>query len=323
MFVTRRERLKALLAGRPVDRVPSALWRHFPEADFQPDAFVEASLQFHRNHDLDLVKINPRSSFGIRDYGAQDEFDGDFLGRCRYLNEVIQSPADWRRLRPLDPRAGWLGQTGECIRRIVAGVDPDTPVIATVFSPATQAKNLAGFDRLAKHWRDHPADVRAGLATLAESSVRFLESLRDVAIDGIFYPIQECGLPDLSPDYHTMCADLDRAILRAGPYWLNMLHLHGPIVGFDAYAAYPVSVLHWDECASGISLEEGRRRFAGLVCGGIAWPDEGWGDIASVRNARRLAIERIGAERLVLGAGCVIPYRTPAAYVDAFCSPDV
>ena len=321
--MTRRQRLEALLAGRPTDRVPRALWRHFPDADYQPDAFVEASLQFHKQHDLDLVKINPRSSFGIRDYGAQDEFEGDFLGRCHYLNQVVQSPADWRKLRPLDPRTGWLGQTAECIRRIVAGADRTTPVIATVFSPAAQAKNLAGPARLAEHWRDHPADVRAGLATLTESSLRLLQSLSDVPIDGVFYAIQECGLPDLSPDYQTMCGDLDRAILTARPYWLNMLHLHGRIVGFDAYATYPVSVLHWDECESTISLTDGRRRFPGLVCGGIAWPDDGWPDAAAVRNARRLAVERIGVERLVLGAGCVIPYQTPPEHVDAFCSPDV
>ena len=320
--MTRRQRFEALLAGKPADRVPRALWHHFPDADFKLEAFVEATLRFHRRHDLDLLKINPRSSFPVRDYGAQDGFDGDVLGRCHYVSAVVQSPADWHKLPVLDPSAGWLGQTGECIRRIVPGVNPDTPVIATVFSPATQAKNLAGAARLLEHWREHPADLRAGLEILTESTLRFLQSLRRTRIDGLFYAIQECGLADLSPSYEKMCGDLDRRILTAQPYWLNVLHLHGKIVRFEDYTNYPVSVIHWDEVESGISLADGRKRFSRLVSGGVPWPDNGWPDVAEARNAARSAVERIGAERLMLSAGCVIPYKTPPEVVDAFSSFD-
>jgi uroporphyrinogen decarboxylase len=320
--MTRKQRFEALLAGKPADRVPRAVWHHFPDADFKLEAFVDASLRFHRQHDLDLLKINPRSSFPVRDYGAQDAFDGDLLGRCHYVNEVVQSPQDWRKLRPLDPTAGWLGQTGECIRRIIAGVDPDTPVIATVFSPATQAKNLAGAARLAAHWREHPDDLRAGFEVLTESTLRFLQGLRGLRIDGLFYAIQECGLPDLSPSYARMCGDLDRAILTAESYWLNVLHLHGKIVRFADFSDYPVRVIHWDERESGISLSEGRELFPGIVSGGIAWPDEGFTNATAARHAARAAVERIGTTRLMLSAGCVIPYQTPPEVVDAFCSFD-
>jgi uroporphyrinogen decarboxylase len=295
------------------------LWHHFPRADYHADAFVEATLDFHRRHDLDFVKISPRSSFCLRDYGAQDSLDVDLLGRPRYLNQVVREPSDWRKLRPLDPAAGWLGHTAECIRRIVAGVDPHTPVLTTIFSPATQARNLAGAATLTAHWRDHPGDVRAGLATLTESTLRFVSSL-EAPIDGLFYAIQECGLPDLAPGCLEMCSEFDHAILCARPWWLNVLHLHGKITGFDDYARYPVSVVHWDETESAISLAEGRDRCSKLVSGGVAWPDEGWPDTASLVNTARAAVARNGTERLVLAAGCVIPYQTPPEHIDAFCS---
>ena len=320
--MNRRQRFEALLTGRLADRVPRVLWHHFPRADYNADAFVEATLDFHRRHDLDFVKIGPRSSYCLRDYGAQDDCEVDHLGRPRYLNQVVREPSDWRKLRPLDPTVGWLGHTAECIRRIVAGVDPHTPVLATIFSPATQARNLAGVATLTAHWRDHPSDVRAGLETLAESTLRFLSSLVKVRIDGLFYAIQECGLPDLTPSYVEMCSTFDHAILCARPYWLNMLHLHGNIIGFDDYARYPVSLVHWDETESGISLAEGRDRCSKLVSGGVAWPDEGWPDAASLTNAVKAAVARTGTERLVLAAGCVIPHATPPGHIHAYCTFD-
>lgn len=42
------ERVRAALAGRPVDRVPISFWRHFPDLDLEPAAPAGALLDFHR-----------------------------------------------------------------------------------------------------------------------------------------------------------------------------------------------------------------------------------------------------------------------------------
>ncbi len=320
--MTKRHQIENVLAGRATTRVPRALWRHYPHEEYDGEAFVRATLEFHARHDFDVVKIGPRSSFGIRDYGVRDEFAGDYLGRPRYLNQIVQTPDDWRKLLPLDPAKGWLAHTAGCVREICTRADPGTPRILTIFSPATQAKNLAGATRLAEHWRLHPAELRAGLQTLTESTLAFLHSLRGTAIDGVFFAIQECGLGELKPDYLAMCGDLDRAILTANDYWLNVLHLHGKVIGFDGYARYPVSVLHWDETEAGLTLAEGRSRFAGIVSGGVDWPADGWASPDAVKSAARSVPNRNGAERLLVSAGCVIPWQTPAEHIDAFCAFD-
>ena len=318
-----RERLRAVLAGRPADRVPRALWLHHPQADFDRAAFVAATLAFHRRHVLDLMKIGPRSSYPVRDYGARDEFAGDYLGRARYLNQVIREPDDWLALRPLDPRAGWLGQTGACVRDQCAHADPALTKILTIFSPMTQAKNLAGAATLMAHWRAAPGKLRAGLETLARSTIAFVRSLADQLLDGLFFAIQECGLADIQPDYLQLAGDLHCAVLNAVRYPFNVLHLHGAVVDFDRFARYPVSVLHWDEREAGLTLAEGRARFHGLVSGGVDWPADGWTDDESVRLAVRAAIERNGPERLLLSAGCVIPYRAAPEHIDAFCQAEI
>lgn len=320
--MTKTERMRATLAGKPTDRVPRALWRHYPHEEFKREEFVAAVVGFHQRHDFDIVKIGPRSSFGIRDLGAQDVFDGDYLGRPQYQNEVIQNPADWAGLKRVDPREGWMGHTAGCVAEICANFDETTPRIVTVFSPATQAKNLAGIARFKEHWRQHPQALRAGLEILAANTVAWVQSLAAAKVDGLFFAVQECGLPDLQPGYLTMCGDLDRAVLTAGDFWLNVLHLHGKILDFDAFAQYPAAILHWDESEAGITLAEGRQRFPGIVSGGVDWPAAGWESDESVRAAAQTAVKRCGVDRLFLSAGCVIPHQTNPARIEAFCGFD-
>jgi len=310
--------LDPLLAGRPLNRTPRALWRHFPLEEFDTRAFVAATVQFQREHRFDLVKITPRSSFGIRDFGCRDEPSGDALGRPRYLGKVIRDPSDWERLMPLEPSRGALAQQVACIQGIRAALGTSVPIVQTVFCPLTQARNLAGLERLIQHGRLEPQALTRGLEVLAESSIRFIEQIRPW-VDGICYVIQDAGLEALpGSGYHALCGDLDRAVLSAHQGPANMLHLHGPILEFERFCRYPVSILHWDEGAAGISMLEGKRLFPGVVSGGIDWPIEGWSGEEALEQACRATVARVGGDRFLLAAGCVIPYLTPPRMLDLF-----
>jgi uroporphyrinogen decarboxylase len=58
-LTTKRERLKAALAGEVADRPPFALWRHFPVDDQSPDALTASVLVFQREFDCDFIKVTP------------------------------------------------------------------------------------------------------------------------------------------------------------------------------------------------------------------------------------------------------------------------
>src|SRR5206468_3778376 len=77
MYMNKRERLQATIAGEPVDRVAVALWRHFPVDDQDPEAFATATLEFQHQYDWDLVKVTPSSSFCLSDWGVIDAWRGD------------------------------------------------------------------------------------------------------------------------------------------------------------------------------------------------------------------------------------------------------
>ena len=45
--MSRRERIQAAINRQPVDRVPYAVWRHFPVVDRSPAGLAQATLRFH------------------------------------------------------------------------------------------------------------------------------------------------------------------------------------------------------------------------------------------------------------------------------------
>jgi len=87
--------IEALLQGDKLERTPRFLWRHHPYDEYNSDRFVSAVVNFHRRYPFDVIKITPRSSFGLRDLGALNEFVGNKLGSPIYLNTPIRTPKDW------------------------------------------------------------------------------------------------------------------------------------------------------------------------------------------------------------------------------------
>jgi len=75
--MNKRERLEAAIHGQQVDRIPIALWRHFPGDDQRPDDLAAATAGFQRRWDFDFVKVTPASSFCLRDWGVEDEWTGN------------------------------------------------------------------------------------------------------------------------------------------------------------------------------------------------------------------------------------------------------
>ena len=90
----------------------------------------------------------------------------------------------------MNPYQGSLGAQLTALERIRAALGDEVPVIQTVFSPLAQAKNLAGEDRLLLHLRRYPDARRQGLETITETTVRFVETVRERGADGIFYAVQ-------------------------------------------------------------------------------------------------------------------------------------
>lgn len=314
-MTTKRERLRAAIAGDLADRPPVALWRHFPVDDQSAPGLVDSVLAFQREFDFDLIKVTPASSYCLRDWGARDEWLGSTEGTRAYRTRVIQSPNDWSSLTVLDPHRGSLAEHLRSLRLIVQAEGHRTPIVATLFSPLAQAKNLAGEEALFDHLGRDPDQVRHGLEVIARTTMDFVGALKDTGVDGIFYAMQFAGRPRFDPeDYERLGLALDRRILEAaGDLWLNLVHLHGSDVFFDLAATLPAPILNWHDQETPPTLGDGRRRSARAVCGGLSReatlvlgsPDR------VVEEARRAFAATSGGRGLILGTGCVVPIHAP------------
>jgi uroporphyrinogen decarboxylase len=308
-MTTHKERIQACINNEDVDRPPVALWRHFPVDDQSPEALAEATLNFQRTYDFDLVKVTPASSFCVKDWGVEDQWIGDAEGTRRYTKHIIEDPPDWETLPVLDPTSPHLAGQLASLRYIRAELDRDTPLLQTIFSPLAQAKYLAGEDRLISHLRLYPEAVMKGLATIAETTLRFVEACLDTGIDGVFYAIQHAQASLLTlEEYKTFGLPLDQVILEpAQELWCNLLHLHGHDIFFSILDSLNFPIVNWHDRETYPSLAEAQTLFAGTMCGGMRQDTLVYTDSAEVQKEAADAIRQTNGQRFILGTGCVVP----------------
>jgi uroporphyrinogen decarboxylase len=319
--LSHRERMQACLQNdAALDRAPVALWRHFPVDDQSPETLAAAALDFQRHYDFDLVKVTPASSFSIKDWGAQDNWEGHTEGTRRYTHRVVQKPQDWETLPLLDPfTAAHLSAQLKCLRLMRQELGADTPLLQTIFSPLAQAKNLSGGDLLIAHLRQYPEAVMKGLETIAGTTARFIDACLETGIDGVFYAVQhaQAGLLTLE-EYKKFGLAFDRPILRsASGLWCNLLHLHGLNVYFELAPAYaslfssPL-IVNWHDRETPPTLKDALNADPSVIlCGGISQHTIVYGDSLQVQHEAVDALAQTGGRRLLLGTGCVVPVIAP------------
>ncbi|NPA91961.1 MAG: uroporphyrinogen decarboxylase [Chloroflexi bacterium] len=315
----KRTRLERALGGEPVDRPPVALWRHWPGDDQHAGALAASTLRFQQAYDWDFVKLTPNGAYSVRDWGVRSVWDGDPEGSRTITQRPIQTPEDWRSLRPLSPTQGMLGEMLQTLRGVRRGLGPATPLFHTVFSPLAQAQRLAG-PAFFQHLRDAPDLVRAALDVITETTVDYLAHVRRAGADGLFYAVQWADAHTWTRDaYRQWGEPWDRQVLEAAAQVFDfiLLHIHGSRIFFDLFVDYPVHAINWHDRETPPSLAEGLQRFKGAVVGGISQQTLAYGTVEEVHAEAQDALQQTGARRFILGTGCVTLITTPAENVRA------
>jgi len=314
------QRIEAAIAGTETDRVPVALWRHFPVDDQDPGKLAAHTLAYQRAWDFDLVKFMPSGTYGIEDWGAKTAFEGAENG-ARVVKQVgLQEPGDWLRLAKLDVRKGVYGAQNAALATAAKELKGTAPILQTVFSPLTTARKLAGEATL-QHLRQHPEALEAGLKTITEVTIAFGEEALKAGAHGFFFATQLATTDVLTPAEYDRFGkrwDLEFFAAFKGRTRVDMLHLHGMNPMFDALAGYPVGLVNWHDRLTAPTLKAGAGRFKGAVVGGVE--ELGLlvkGSEAEVRAQVRDAIAQTGGRRLLVGPGCVAGIAAPEQNIRA------
>ena len=312
--LTKRERIRAALAGGPVDRPPVALWGHDPPREWAMDDLVASTLESYRAHDWDFIKFNPRASYFAEAWGNRYE-RGEGDPRPQLVAPAVEGPEDLARLEPLDPRAGVFGEHLGALRAVVEAVGGEVDVIHTVFSPLGVAGGLSGTpQRLTEIAEADPAAVHAGLAAITETIAGYGQAAIEAGASGLFYaPLRWASRETCNEDfYREFGRPYDLQVLaRVRDAELNVLHVCGDENMLELLLDYPVAAFNWADRGRGnASLEAIRARTAKAVIGGIdqrRMPEMSAAEVA----AQVEATLAVGAERLCVGPGCTVPPETP------------
>jgi uroporphyrinogen decarboxylase len=315
----------AALRGQPVDRVPISFWGHDYLREWSAEGLASAMLDNYRRYDLDYMKVNPRASYHVEDWGAELKPSGDPNAGPIWIRPAVATASDWRKLRPLEPDRGVLGEQLEALRLIRDGLAGEAYFIQTIFSPLSIAKYLVGNNPapVKGAMSDDPDGLRAALDVITETFITYSLASLEAGANGVFFATTGWATQDaLSEDeYRQWGRDYDLRVLDGvkDRGQLNVLHNCGAGIYFDLLADYPVHAISWAATLpENPSLADGLSHTQKAVMSGISekttLPD---GTPEDVGNEARQAISQTNGARLLLAPGCSIPPRTPPANLAA------
>ncbi len=250
--MSKTERVKGVLQGERMDRIPFTFWRHFDLENPTGEKHAEATVAFYRKFDVDLLKVMSDFAYPLP----------------KDLNSIAQL-SDWQRMEPLkDP----FPEQIKALRLINRELKGQTPFVETVFNSWTVAERLSSQQALAKLKEEDPKMLRHVLRVISESQVNHVRMALDAGAAGIFLYVAAADISVMDQqEYLKLVRESDLLILGAGKDggYLNILHIHGRKPHFDNLLAYPVNVINWSVHSTDTSLAAVRRKFSGTLMGGL------------------------------------------------------
>ena len=282
-------------------------------------------LENYRTYDWDFMKVNPRASYHVEDWGAVLERSRDPVHGPKFTQAPVRYPEDWRNLRPLEPDRGVLGEQLAALRLIRAGLEGDAHFVQTIFSPLSVAEYLAGHrsEPVKESIAGHRKAIEAALDTITRVFAEFAQACLEAGASGIYFATTGWASRDRlrEDEYRTFGVPYDLRVLEAvaGKAPFHVLHNCGSNIHFDLLADYPVAAISWAATLPGNpTLAEGQRRTRKAVMGGVSekttLPD---GTPEQVAAEVSRAIEQTGGRRVLVAPGCSIPPQTPRANLEA------
>jgi hypothetical protein len=166
------------------------------------------------------------------------------------------------------------------------------------------------------------ASVEPALEAITETTARYARAALEAGADGIFFAIVRLAREGAltREEYARFGRPYDLRVLEAvQDASLNVLHICGEHVYFDAVTDYPVHAISWNSQAPGNpSFGEAVGMTRAAVMGGVAenttLPK---GTPEDVTRAVESALSATGGRRALIAAGCSVDPSTPVANLQA------
>jgi uroporphyrinogen decarboxylase len=290
--MTKLERVRATLAGRPVDRPPVTVWYHFGTQHAAAERTAQVHLEFFEHYDLDLLKV-----MNDYDYPMPAGLD------------IVAGPEDLRRLEPWEPAATPFGEQLKAIERIATALRGKALFVDTVFNAwNTLRRNLAR-EAMGTLMERHPEPLEAALRVVNQNLIRYATASLQRGAAGIFLAVPASEESVTRDQYERFMRPFDLELLNAvkDRAEMNVLHAHGERLYLDRLLEYPAQVLSWADLNGGPSIADMRPRTALTLMAGV--DHERFAQVSPLILRRQVQSARAqaGASRFILAPGCSVP----------------
>ncbi|MFX0121561.1 MAG: uroporphyrinogen decarboxylase family protein [Candidatus Hodarchaeota archaeon] len=305
--------LKATFKGQKAEKVPYALWKHFPEADKTSEGLARAQIEYQAKFKSDLMKISPHGSYCVVDFGATLGNYNPISGSRICEQPPISSINDWETLEPVDPNDGEFGAQIKAVELIHREVENVIPTMMTVFSPFMVAAKLD--PSLLKHLMQDRQLLLGQISMLTKLTSEFANAVLDAGANGLFLATQHFN-PALPKEeiqdfeFQPMKIILQNVTKKV---LFNIMHLHGENPHFKWATQLPnISGINWHDQRTAPSLQEARQDFKGALLGGL---DEmnliRKGSKDDIQHSIKTLFKKFNDRGLIYAPGCVLPLDVP------------
>jgi uroporphyrinogen decarboxylase len=286
------ERVRAALAGRPVDRAPFTVWYHFGTQHAPAERAAQAHLEFFDHYDLDLLKL-------------MNDYDYPMPAGM----EVIASAADLAKLQPFDPVKTALGMQLQTVEIVARALRDRALFVDTVFNTWNTLKRNLVREAMPALMAEQPKALEAALGIVNDNLIRYAQASLARGAAGIFLSVPATAESLTLEQYERFMRPFDLQLLQAiaGRGECHVLHAHGERLFLDRLLDYPVHALSWADLNGGPAIAQMRQRSPLTLMAGLDHVKLVESSAGLVRGQVRRALTEAGPTRFVLAPGCSLP----------------
>ena len=310
--------IKKSFKAEPTEKVPYAIWKHFPEFDKTPEGLFEAQMNFQNKFDSDIMKISVSGRAFAADFGAEvggyDPVSGSRIG----LKYPIETLEDWWNVKEIDVTKGEFGKQISAMKLVHREVEGKIPTMMTVFSPLMVASEI---DRnVVSHYRKDPQLVGEQFKLIISAMTEFTKASFDSGVDGIFLATQHFNdrltvEERMELEFKPMKSIIKNTLKKNN---FVVLHLHGNNPDYKLATKLPIDAINWHDQQTEPSLSEARKIYKGGLLGGLN--TESWKDISNPLDVLPSIVsmyESYEGSGLIISPGCVIPQYVSDPVIEA------
>ena len=286
------ERVRAALAGRPVDRAPFTVWYHFGTQHAPAERAAQVHLEFFDHYDLDLLKL-------------MNDYDYPMPAGM----EVIASAADLAKLQPFDPAKTPLGTQLQTVEVVARALRDRALFVDTVFNAWNTLKRNLVREAMPALMAEQPKALEAALGIVNDNLIRYAQASLARGAAGIFLSVPATAESLTLDQYERFMRPFDLQLLQAiaGRGECHVLHAHGERLYLDRLLDYPVHALSWADLNGGPAIAQMRRRSPLTLMAGLDHVKLVESSAGLVRGQVRRALAEAGPTRFILAPGCSLP----------------